>query len=379
MKVLMIAPYPNPGTAIQSGVATVTYNLVEGFKQIPEVELLILSTCQDKEEEIHISSNVTVRFVKSIYRSRKAELRNHIKPLLLSLERDWNPDIIHIQGNGSSLLLYDKSIRHKLVITQHGIIRNEMRQTKQLRNKFNMFLALMIERRIKRHITNWVFISRYNRDLFSKTLGKINSVLAYNPVNPKYFVTGSPQISKELKLLFVGRLVPRKGLKDLLVGINTPDLKNRVTLHVVGGFDSDSYRKEITDYIDTEGLGECVRMHGWLTSEEIIAIENECSTLVLPSYQETLPCVIAEAMAMGKTVISTKIGGIPEMVDEGETGFLYDAGDVKGLRKAILRLSSLSAEQHNRMSKSAIKKAKKLYDPGNIAKQHIDFYQSIIN
>ena len=319
MKVLMIAPYPNPGTAIQSGVATVTYNLVEGFKQIPEVELLILSTCQDKEEEIHISSNVTVRFVKSIYRSRKAELRNHIKPLLLSLERDWNPDIIHIQGNGSSLLLYDKSIRHKLVITQHGIIRNEMRQTKQLRNKFNMFLALMIERRIKRHITNWVFISRYNRDLFSKTLGKINSVLAYNPVNPKYFVTGSPQISKELKLLFVGRLVPLKGLKDLLVGINTPDLKNRVTLHVVGGFDSNSDRKEITDYIDTEGLGECVRMHGWLTSEEIIAIENECSTLVLPSYQETLPCVIAEAMAMGKTVISTKIGGIPEMVDEGET------------------------------------------------------------
>lgn len=380
MKILMIAPYPYPGTAIQGGVATVTYNLVEGFRKLPEVELLVLSTCQTVEDEISVSSNVRVRFVKSICRSRKAELRNHVKPLLLSLDRGWNPDIIHIQGNGSTLLLCDKSIRSKLVITQHGMIRNEIRQTRQLRPRLNMLLALLIELRFKKRVDNWLFISKYNRDLFGPTLGRVNSALVYNPVNPKYFTSGTHVTADEprLKLLFVGRLVPLKGLGDLLAAINTPSLKGRVKLHVVGGFDSESYSREINGYIEREGLEGCVEMHGWLRSEEIIAIEKECSALVLPSYQEMLPCVIAEAMAMGKAVIATKVGGIPEMVDDGITGFLYVPGDIGGLRNQLLKFASLSEEERVGMSQSAVGKARALYDPCNVARQHIGFYTTVI-
>lgn len=378
MKILMIAPYPYPDKSIKGGVETVTYNLGEGFRHLPEAELLILSVCHDKDEEIRLSPNVTVRFIKSISPRKKVELRKHIRPKILSIDREWQPDIIHIQGNGSSLLLYDKSISRKLVVTQHGIIRNEIHQTKRLRTKLNMLMALMIEKRWKGHIKNWVFISEYNKRLFGPKIKKINSALIYNPVNPNYFQRTSGGRPKVRELLFVGRIVPMKGLKDLLQALNVKELKEKVILHVVGGFEDVAYRSEITDYISAECLGDCVRMHGWLASEDIIGIECGCTSLVLPSHQENLPCVIAEAMAMGKPVISTKVGGIPEMVDEGRTGFLFQAGDLEGLRKIILELCSLSQEELDVMSESALKKAMALYDPRNVARQHIEFYRRIM-
>lgn len=381
MKVLMIAPYPYPGNPIKGGVETVSYNLVEGFKNIPDVELLVLSICQQIEEEVKLNDNVTIRYVKSISSRRKIELAKHIKPLILQINADWNPDIIHIQGNGSSLLLYDKSFSNKLVVTQHGILKKEIITTTKLRPKFNMLLALMIENRIKQKIKNWVFISRYNQNIFLNKgrQAPIKYTLIYNPVNPLYFTSHDNNINQsEIRLLYVGRIKKGKGLVDLISAMSLYKGERRIVLDVVGGFDDSDYEREVWETIKINNLEDNVVFHGWKKSDEIIAIERSCHALVLPSYQEVLPCVIAEAMALGKPAIATETGGIPEMIEGGKTGFMFSKGDVRGLLASLLSLQNLSQSEYSNMSDAARKKAMEFYEPTNVAQKHVEFYKTIM-
>lgn len=380
MKILMVAPYPYPGTPIRGGVETVTYNLIEGFREIPDVQLTVLSICKDVDETINLSNNVKVRFIKSEYASRKVELRKHVKPILLETNAAWEPDIVHFQGNGSTFLLYDKAIARKLVVTQHGIIWNEMKQTKALRPKMNMFVAWFIERCYRAKVRNWIYISDYNLALNStfNRRNHINYCKIYNPVNPEFCRQPSFRNSKgSINLLFVGRIVPLKGLPDLLVAFAHTSSPN-IRLHVVGGYETVEYETEIKELINRYQISDRVIFYGWKTSDEIIKIYETVDALVLPSYQETLPCVIAEAMALGKIVVSTRIGGIPEMIDQGETGFLYYPGDITSLTMAITHFSNLSQEQRKQMSEKAKTKALNMYMPLNVAKQHLSFYDWII-
>lgn len=380
MRILMVAPYPYPGKPIRGGVETVTYSLIEGFKDMNGVELKIISYCQDHDEVINISSNVTCQFLRNQFPSKKMELKRHIKGIILQLNKDWNPDIIHIQGNGSNFLLYDDKIKDKFVITQHGIIWNEMMQTKSLRPKINMLLAYFIEWKRKKFIKNWIFISEYNKKHNKKFLSNNNIYHSqiYNPVNPKFFQQNEPKRHEGLNLLFVGRIVPRKGLKDLLVGlsrINMPDIR----LHVVGGFEVEAYQNEIESEIDRLGITDRITMHGWKNADEILKLYEDVDVLVLPSYQETLPCVIAEAMAQGKIVVATNVGGIDEMIDDGKNGYLYSAGDIEGLSKVLKTLNELSEEEKKGMSEYSKKKALRLYSPTEIAQSHIKFYKTILD
>lgn len=380
MKVLMIAPYPRPGKPIRGGVETVTHNLVEGFKDIKDVDLKIISYCQERDEILNISSNVACKFFKMKFSSRKMELKNHVKKLILHINETWNPDIIHIQGNGSNFLMYDDNIKDKLVITQHGIIWNEMKQTQNIRSKLNMLLAYLIECKRKKLIKYWIFISQYNKEHNDRFLkkNKIRFSQIYNPVNPLFFKENSPNEHSGLNLLFVGRIVPRKGLKDLLLGlskVNNTDIK----LHVVGGFEVNDYQSEIESEINQLGLEDRIIMHGWKGTDEIIKLYEDVDVLVLPSYQETLPCVIAEAMAQGKIVVATNVGGINEMIDDGKNGYLYSAGDIDGLSYILQKVSRLTMNEKERMSEYSKEKARRLYSPTEVAQSHVEFYNTILD
>jgi glycosyltransferase involved in cell wall biosynthesis len=94
-------------------------------------------------------------------------------------------------------------------------------------------------------------------------------------------------------------------------------------------------RPDVEALIEALGLGDRVRITGWIDSgqvrEEILAAR----ALVLPSFAEGLPVVIMESMALRRPVISTFVAGIPELVRSGQDGWLVPAGDVEALQTAI--------------------------------------------
>jgi len=135
----------------------------------------------------------------------------------------------------------------------------------------------------------------------------------------------------DVEVLFVGSLIDRKGLHDLLNALADPDF-TRVRLTVVGDGPNKERLKAMAQRL---GLAERIEWMGIVPPAEVARLTRTCDILCLPSYMEGRPNVVNEAMASGVPVIVTRIGGVPDMVKEGETALLFTPGDIEGLRQCL--------------------------------------------
>ena len=141
--------------------------------------------------------------------------------------------------------------------------------------------------------------------------------------------------SKPNLVLFLGRLEAEKGIYDLLEAVaavraNVPDLR----LVCAGEGD----RIGVARYAERLGIADAVKFTGWVGPSGKRALLEHAAVFALPSYKEALPASLIEAMGAGIPVIASPVGGIPEVVVDGASGFLVGAGDTKSLRRALERL-----------------------------------------
>ncbi len=132
--------------------------------------------------------------------------------------------------------------------------------------------------------------------------------------------------------LFIGRLVPQKApglLLDAFAALHAARPEARLVLAGDG-----EMRGLLDARIAALGLGEAVRITGWIDADQVRAELDAATAFALPSFNEGLPVVIMEALARGRPVISTYIAGIPELVTP-EVGWLVPAGDVDSLTAAM--------------------------------------------
>jgi colanic acid/amylovoran biosynthesis glycosyltransferase len=136
------------------------------------------------------------------------------------------------------------------------------------------------------------------------------------------------------RLVCIGRLSKEKG-QLLLVEATRQIVASGEPIEIVLAGDG-PMRLEIEALVARNGLGKHVRITGWL---DALGIQNELQharALVVSSLSEGLPVVLMEAMAHSRPVVAPYLAGIPEIVTHGETGWLFPAGDVAALAKAIL-------------------------------------------
>ncbi|MFN0217657.1 MAG: glycosyltransferase [Hyphomicrobium sp.] len=143
----------------------------------------------------------------------------------------------------------------------------------------------------------------------------------------------------EPRLICVGRLSPEKG-QLILLDAMPQILKTHPACKLILAGDGE-LRQALEDRIAELELRDAVRITGWLTNAEVRREILASSVLVLPSFQEGLPVVLMEAMALKRPVISTYVAGIPELVCPGETGWLVAAGEVDGLAAAVDRVLTM--------------------------------------
>jgi len=96
------------------------------------------------------------------------------------------------------------------------------------------------------------------------------------------------------------------------------------------------------------GLGDAVEILGWVGGYRKNELLAAADIFVLPSYNESLPISLLEAMSWGVPVISTTVGGIPELIRDGTDGFLIEAADVPALTRALAELAD-DADLRERM------------------------------
>ncbi|MBN2013936.1 MAG: glycosyltransferase family 4 protein [Candidatus Altiarchaeota archaeon] len=140
-------------------------------------------------------------------------------------------------------------------------------------------------------------------------------------------------------VLFVGMLEQHKGVYPLMNAFSS--VSNKIpsaVLHIVGeGREKEGMTKKANEL----GFLEKVVFHGKIPKEELATFYQKANLVVFPSVcMENSPYVIREAMASGRPVVASNIGGIPELVVEGETGFLVSVRNPDELTEKILRLLS---------------------------------------
>lgn len=137
----------------------------------------------------------------------------------------------------------------------------------------------------------------------------------------------------ERRLVCVGRLCTQKAQLLLIEAVYQLGCKGIEFELVLAG--DGEIRADVEAQIARYGLSRQVRITGWISSNQVREEMLAARALVLPSFAEGLPVVIMEAMAMRRPVLTTYVAGIPELVQPGVHGWLFPAGSVDDLARAI--------------------------------------------
>jgi alpha-maltose-1-phosphate synthase len=187
-------------------------------------------------------------------------------------------------------------------------------------------------------------ISEYSR-LINGHAGKPWARVILGGVDTDRFTPG-PSTPRTTAPLFVGRLLPHKGIADLIAS-----LPESMALDVVGPVNDTGYLDELARL----AAGKPVRFRHEVDDRALIGAYRRALCLVLPSVYRTsdgaetkvpelLGQTLLEAMACGTPVICTRVASMPEVVDEGKTGFIVEPGDHGALRDRLEWLAAHPAE-----------------------------------
>ena len=256
-------------------------------------------------------------------------------------------------------------------------------------------LAKFFKRKVVIHIHGGGFKEYYekNTSFVRRNLLKCDTIVALTGYWKEYFnglgfenvaivpnIVDSPVVQDrkyndgKIHILYLGLITKAKGIYDLLDVINEykTEFENKITLHVGGNGETTT----IQNIIKEQNLSDIVKFEGWVSGDKKVELLNNTDIFILPSYTEGLPISILEAMSYKLPVISTPVGGIPEVVKDGENGFLITPGDKGALYNAIIKLV---ADKRLRvdMGEKSYKKVQPHF-PENVSKELENIYTVLL-
>lgn len=183
-----------------------------------------------------------------------------------------------------------------------------------------------------RHV---VFLTDAWTKYAQQELGCTNAVTLMNIV-PTPMMAKQPRTEgAPISLVYLGYIYKEKGIFDLLdvIASNRDRWLGHLTLTIGGQWNED----RVLNFIKDNDLGGIVKFVGWVSGDDKATILSKTDILILPSYYEGLPISILEAMSYAMPVITTPVGGIPEVVTDGVEGTLFTPGDKAAMTRAIDR------------------------------------------
>ncbi|AXR06868.1 glycosyltransferase family 4 protein [Salinimonas sediminis] len=255
---------------------------------------------------------------------------------------------LHMSYNGSfwRKLIYTETIKllgGKVVVHLHG---SEFRDFIERSGRFTTALVNRLVKKADKFLVLSDYWADYIRSIVKKySHNKIEVLRNFALVENK---NGLKKQARNF--LFVGAIIKRKGIYDLL---NALKYVSNIHLHVCG----DGELEECERLVNELGIAEKVKFHGWIDGFKKVELMEVCEALILPSYNEGLPIVILEAMQLNTPIITTPVGGIPEVIKHKETGYLVEPGNIKEIVEAINVISTDTLVTEN-----IAKNAKALYE-----------------
>jgi glycosyltransferase involved in cell wall biosynthesis len=286
----------------------------------------VLSEYSKIFEEFHFiaTTNETNKFIK-VYTAVIAYFDLFFSLLLK------NYKIVHVHGASynsfwrkSLYISLAKFMQKKIIYHIHGA-------------EFNLFYYKN-KNKVKKAVNKCdvlVVLSEWWKAFFEHEVGCKNVVIINNIIAcpTKRIIKKSAEICY---LLFLGKIERRKGIWDMLdaIKINKTHFEERIKLFVCGNGETEKLENFIHDNV----LDNLVEYKGWVANDEKIYLLSVADIYILPSYNEGLPISILEAMAYSLPIISTPVGGIPEIVTNNINGFLIEPGNGEQIKETIVKL-----------------------------------------
>lgn len=357
MKILLLSALPPP----EGGIATWTKLVMDnGFGKGMYVSLVNTQVKGDRVafEKARLSFNEILRNFEIVL--------NLICQLSIV-----KPDLVHLNCSLSPLgivrdficALLVKILNIPLVIQYHGNIPT-------FRIKNNNAIGLMILRNI-------IMLSDSNivlNNVSYEALGMFNQKKKNNYILPNFINESifsykrlKVQNRKRLKVIYIGGVLKAKGCQEIF---KVARQLKEIEFTVVGQISN-----EMKDEVKT--ISENVITTGKLSFDEIFIELADSDIFLFPSHSEGFPLSVVEAMAIGLPVVATRVGAIPQMIDEGKGGYLFDVGDKEGLSNAILQIIK-TPDIINDMGSYNREKAKNEYLYSKVILKLIEIYKKAI-
>lgn len=262
------------------------------------------------------------------------------------------------------------------------------------RKRFFINLAKRFGKKIVFHCHGGKFpeFTEQNFDMVSQTINKCDCIIALSEWWKNWFETtfhctnvvviknviAEPHINKipheKFTLLFLGKLGDNKGIYDLLdvLAEHKDEFKGKLELLIGGNGEID----KTIQIIKEKHISDIAIYEGWVSGDKKVMLLNSSDAYILPSYHEGLPISILEAESYGLPIISTNVGGIPEIVKDGVNGYIITPGDKEAIYSSIKKLMC-DKQNAESMGKNSLTRIKE-HLPKHVEKQLSNLYSQLI-
>ena len=380
MRVALLGPYSGNLSRVGGGPEAVVVQLAHGLRRAGvEVHVVTLDfTGQQATDITAAAEGVTVHRLRLRRLPRWTGVRINARSLARRL-RTISPDVAHAHSAGT---FADGALGSGLpaVITVHGVIEQEAAVVRQRGISWREDVAWRYEAWYERHCLrrsrDVIAISPYVAD-FYRGLTDARMSLVENPVARAYF--DLPDQAQAATILCAARVIHRKNVLGLLHAFaRLRQQMPEARLRLAGETTSEpSYAEQCRQFVAANGLDNAVDFLGWLDETALRAEYSRCRALALLSWQETAPVAIEQAMAAGKPVVASDVGGVRYLVEDGATGYVVQADDSAGQATALQRV--LAGDMLRRsMGAAARGAALARFHPDQVTAQTLAVYEQAI-
>ncbi len=348
--------------------------LLDGFSRIPGIEVHVISCArQEMESPAKLGENIYFHSLlvpklgwgRSLFLGCARAVRHKV--------RELDADVVHGHGTERDCAVSAVFSGKPNVLTLHGNMRRLARMS-SARPLSPLWVSARLEALVLPRTDGVICLSRHTQRLVEANARR--TWLLPNAVDRRYFSVRSTIGTGTPELLCISNVNPLKNQCHLIEVADRLVEEHPFRLLFLGNVSPDDYGARFIEMIEARSWCE---HHGYIGRDELGSFLARAYLLVHPSLEDNCPMAILEAMAAGVPVIANRIGGIPDLVEEGETGFLCDQGDGNGdlLERSLKRLLASRAERDS-LARTAAVRATEKFHPEVIARKCVAIYRETL-
>lgn len=381
MTIVQIGPYPIDPSLIKGGVEASVYGLSKEQSKHHRVFVIDIPR-GDKQDKIENDSGLAVYRFHNPGTHNKDSVKR-VKDIMKVI-LDLNPTICHIHSTGIfSLALISALKEHSIpvLLTVHGLARIEKMNTLRKHFSLKALYQLIYQGQCERKVLSNQKVIIVDTEYVAKAIAGFNyrrtpeMIVIPQGIDERFFGLNSSSASRTI--LSVGSISRRKGHLQLIraFAIAAKNIQD-IRLVICGVLADKEYIGEMEKCIDSLQCRDRISLNPDIPREDLLRYYSDSHIFALHSQEESQGIVFAEAMAAGLPVVATRVGGVPYVITDGETGYLSEYDDIESFSSSLIKVME-DDSTWNTLSANC-RKAASAYSWAKIAESIEMVYRTIV-